>query len=275
MSSRSDPETTQTLTVCGRKIYVSVRPGDGSRTPLLLMNGIGTALEAMQPFVDALDPSWEVIRFDVPGTGRSPAPRLPYTLATMSLVTARMLDQLGHTGRVDVMGFSWGGGLAQHFAVQHFRRCRRLVLAATGTGTLMVPAHPRVLMRMATPRRHRDPGYAARIAATIYGGSIRHDPRPAHKIRDHVAPLGPQRGYYYQLLAAAGWTSLPFLKLIRQPTLVICGDDDPIVPKINAKIMGRLIPNAQVHVYPGGHLGLLTEAEELVPIIERFLSRTG
>jgi poly(3-hydroxyalkanoate) depolymerase len=252
---------------------VSVRPGDGSRTPLLLLNGIGSALEVLQPFVDALDPSWEVIRFDVPGTGRSPAPTVPYNLATLSLVVARLLDRLGHDGKVDVMGISWGGGLAQHFAVQHPRRCRRLVLASTGTGTLMVPAHPRVLARMATPRRHRDPQYAARIAADIYGGTIRNDPRSARHIGHHAAPLGTRRGYYYQLLAAAGWTSLPFLQLIRQPTLVICGDDDPIIPKINAKIMGRLIPNAEVHLFAGGHVGLLTDAEEIAPVIEQFLSR--
>jgi poly(3-hydroxyalkanoate) depolymerase len=241
----------------------------------LLINGIGAGLEAIQPFVDALDPSWEVIRFDVPGTGRSPAPRVPYNFATLSLVTAQLLDQLGHRGQVDVMGFSWGGGLAQHFAVQHRRRCRRLVLASTGTGSLMVPAHPKVLARMATPRRHRDPEYAVRIAADIYGGTIRNDPDPAQKTLQHLRPLGPKRGYYYQLVAGAGWTSLPFLRLIRQPTLVISGDDDPIVPKINARIMGRLIPNAEVHVYHGGHLGLLTEAADLAPIIERFLSKAS
>jgi poly(3-hydroxyalkanoate) depolymerase len=272
MSSKSRPDLTQTLRAGGRQLHVSVRPGDGSRTPLLLINGIGAALEAMQPFVDALDPSWKVIRFDVPGTGRSPAPWVPYNLATLSLVTVNLLEQLGEHGPVDVMGFSWGGGLAQHFAVQHRRRCRRLVLAATGTGSLMVPGHPRVLARMATPRRHRDPGYAARVAGDIYGGSIRSDPQPVQKILHSMSPSGPKRGYYYQLVAGAGWTSLPFLRLIRQPTLVISGDDDPIVPKINAKIMGRLIPNAEVHLYHGGHLGLLTEAADLAPIIERFLS---
>jgi poly(3-hydroxyalkanoate) depolymerase len=263
---------TQTLRVGGRQIHVSVRPGDGSRTPLLLLNGIGAALEAMQPFVDALDPGWEVIRFDVPGTGQSPAPKVPYNLPTLSVVAARLLDQLGHHGQVDVMGFSWGGGLAQNFAVQHRRRCRRLVLAATGTGSLMVPAHPRVLARMATPRRHRDPGYASRVAGDIYGGTIRSDPEPVQKILHHMRPPGSKRGYYYQLAAAAGWTSLPFLRLIRQPTLVISGDDDPIVPQINAHIMARFIPNAELHLYHGGHLGLLTEAEELAPIVERFLS---
>jgi poly(3-hydroxyalkanoate) depolymerase len=272
MSSKSKAEIPQTLRAGGRALHVSVRPGDGSRPPLLLFNGIGASLEALQPFVDALDPSWEVIRFDVPGIGRSPAPKVPYNLATFGLVAANLLDQLGHHGPVDVMGFSWGGGLAQHFAVQHRRRCRRLVLAATGTGSLMVPAHPRVLARMATPRRHRDPAYAKRIAGQIYGGTMRSHPQPAeHILRSGPRP-GPSRGYYYQLIAGAGWSSLPFLRLIRQSTLVIHGDDDPIVPKINAKIMGRLIPNAEVHLYHGGHLALLTEAEELVPVIERFLS---
>src|ERR1700759_2239493 len=46
---------------------------------------------------------------------------------------------------------------------------RRLVLAATGPGALMVPARPAVLLRMLSPRRHRDPGYAARVAAHLYG----------------------------------------------------------------------------------------------------------
>ncbi len=50
------------------------------------------------------------------------------------------------------------------------------MLVATGTGALMVPAHPRVLAKMLTPRRHRDPEYAARIAPEIYGGSMRTDP---------------------------------------------------------------------------------------------------
>ena len=154
-----DPQL-RTVTVGGRTLRASVRPGDGTLPPLLLMNGIGASLEVLQPFVDALDPRREVIRFDVPGVGGSPRPVLPYTMVTFAPVVAGMLTELGHREPVDVLGFSWGGGLAQQFAVQHRRRCRRLVLAATGTGSLMVPAHPRVLAKMLTPRRHRDPGYA-------------------------------------------------------------------------------------------------------------------
>ena len=263
----------RTVTAAGRTLRAAVRPGtDGSVPPLLLMNGIGASLEVLQPFVDALDPQRTVIRFDVPGVGGSPRPVVPYNLATFGPVVAGMLDRLCFHGQVDVLGLSWGGGLAQHFAVQHRRRVRRLVLAATGTGTLMVPAHPRVLARMLTPRRHRDPEYARRIAGEIYGGTMRTDPGRAARALHSDTRLGPRRGYYYQLAASTGWSSLPFLRLIRQPTLVVVGDDDPIIPIVNARMMARLIPDARLHVYSGGHIALITEADELAPVIEGFLN---
>ena len=59
------------------KLRVAVRRGDGTRTPLLLMNGIGAPLEAMGPLVDAIDPAIEVIRFDAPGIGGSTLPSAP------------------------------------------------------------------------------------------------------------------------------------------------------------------------------------------------------
>jgi poly(3-hydroxyalkanoate) depolymerase len=238
---------------------------------LLLMNGIGASLEVLQPFVDALDRRRTVVRFDVPGVGGSPRPVVPYNLATFGPVITGMLERLCLHDQVDVLGLSWGGGLAQHFAVQHRKRVRRLVLAATGTGTLMVPAHPRVLARMLTPRRHRDPDYARQIAGEIYGGTMRTDPGRAARALHSETRLGPRRGYYYQLAASTGWSSLPFLRLIRQPTLVVVGDDDPIIPIVNARMMARLIPDAKLHVYSGGHIALITEADELAPVIEGFL----
>jgi poly(3-hydroxyalkanoate) depolymerase len=185
-------------------------------------------------------------------------------------VTA-VVARLGHR-EFDVLGLSWGGGLAQQLALQSRRRVRRVVLAATATGSLMVPAHPSVLAKMLTPRRHRDPEYAARIAPDIYGGSMRTDPRRGAELLHAATRAGPKRGYYYQLAATTGWSSLPFLPWLRQPTLVLCGDDDPIIPVVNAHVLTRLIPNARLHVYSGGHLGILTESDELAPVIERFLT---
>ncbi|WP_448616311.1 poly(3-hydroxyalkanoate) depolymerase [Modestobacter sp. URMC 112] len=266
-----DPQF-RSVTVGGRTLRVSVRPGDGSLPPLILLNGIGASLEVLQPFVDELDPRREVIRFDVPGVGGSPRPVMPYTMVTFAPVVAGLLTALGHRGAVDVLGFSWGGGLAQQFAIQHRNRVRRLVLAATGTGTLMVPAHPRVLAHMVTPRRHRDPGYARAIAGEIYGGTMRQHPERAAEVLHAHTRLGPRRGYYYQLAAGAGWSSLPLLRMIKQPTLVIAGDDDPIIPAANPRLMARMIPDARLHLYSGGHLALITEARELVPVVEDFLT---
>jgi poly(3-hydroxyalkanoate) depolymerase len=273
-SSLGRGEFVRTVTATGRTLRVSVRPGtDGSVPPLLLMNGIGASLEVLQPFVDALDARRTVIRFDVPGVGGSPRPVVPYVLATFTPVVAGVLDRLGFDQPVDVLGLSWGGGLAQHFAVQHRRRVRRLVLAATGTGSLMVPANPRVLAKMLTPRRHRDRDYARSIAGEIYGGTVRTHPDRAARALHAATRLGPRRGYYYQLAASSGWSSLPFLKLIRQPTLIVAGDDDPIIPAVNARVMARLLPSATLHLYKGGHIALVTEADQLAPVIEEFLDR--
>jgi poly(3-hydroxyalkanoate) depolymerase len=256
------------ITVLGQPVRVAVRPGTGR--PLVLCNGIGASLELLLPFVDALDADIPVVRFDVPGVGGSPAPIVPYTFPGLARFVGKLLDTLGYAD-VDVLGISWGGGLAQQFAFQNPHRCKRLVLVSTATGSLMVPAHPRVLRRMITPRRYRDAGYAVSIAADLYGGKLRDDPELAGPLLHDQSRVGSGRGYLLQLLAGAGWTSLPFLPLIRQPTLVLAGDDDPIIPLVNARLMERLLPNATLHVFHDGHLGLVTCAPELGPVVARFL----
>ena len=81
----ADPaERIQMLNVGGRVLRVAMRDGNLGRPPLLLCNGIGGRLELFQPFVDALDARQGVIRFDVPGIGGSPAPVMPYHLATLA-----------------------------------------------------------------------------------------------------------------------------------------------------------------------------------------------
>ncbi len=255
------------VAVGAQRLRVAVRPGtDPGRPPLLLCNGIGTDLSTFERFVDALDPAIEVIRFDPPGVGASPVPPLPYPFPLLARLVGRMLTELGY-GRFDVLGVSWGGGLAQQLAVQNPRRCRRLVLVATATGTLMVPAAPRVLLRMATARRHHDVGHARAIAGEIYGGRLRAHPELAGELAGETSG----RGYLYQLAAGLGWTSLPFLPLLRQPTLILAGADDPIIPLVNAQIMARLIRDAHLHVYPDGHLGLLTMTDELAAVVATFL----
>lgn len=265
------------LVVRGKQLRLSVRRAAGSgpaRVPLLLLNGIGASLEILQPLVDELPPGLEVIRVDMPGVGGSPLPLVPYHMTTLAPLLGELVERLGHD-RVDVLGYSWGGGLAQQFALARRRHCRRLVLVATGSGSLMVPARPAVLARMLTARRHRDPAHAREIAGEIYGGSMRTRPERAAEVLRSSDPRISDRGYLYQLLAGVGWSSLLTLPLIRQPTLIVAGDDDPLIPTVNAKILARGIPNSTLHMYRGGHLALLTDAAELAPVIDAFLVPAG
>jgi poly(3-hydroxyalkanoate) depolymerase len=253
--------------VHGQMLRVGVRRGDRTR-PVLLFNGIGASIELVAPFLDAL-PGPEAIIFDVPGVGGSPPPTLPYRPWTLARLGARLLDQLGHT-QVDVLGVSWGGALAQQFAFQHAKRCRRLVLAATSPGHLMVPGKLTVLLKMATPRRYKDPDYMQRIAGDIYGGALRGS---SEHVREHLRHVrwSSDYGYYLQLIAGFGWSSLPWLRLLQQPTLVLAGADDPIVPIINARILAQLIPDARLVTVDDGHLFLVTSAGKSAGIISEFL----
>jgi len=266
----------RSVAVAGRRLRVAVRPGltrasGPPRVPLLLINGIGASLELFEPLVRELDPATEVIRFDPPGVGGSAEPPTPYRLTGLCRLIAQLLTELGYD-RVDVLGISWGGGVAQHFAAFQRSRCRRLVLVSTATGALMVPGKPSALVHMVTPRRYLDRAYLHHAAGDLYGGSARADPGRIAAAMNDGNRVGSPRGYLYQLMAAAGWTSLPFLPLLRQPTLIMSGDDDPIIPLANARLMNLLIPRSRLHVYRGGHLGLLTEAAELAPVIDAFLA---
>jgi poly(3-hydroxyalkanoate) depolymerase len=271
----------RSIQVGGQLLRVAVRPGlsgpgpgpggQPARVPLLLINGIGASLELLDPFVAELAPAIEVIRFDPPGVGGSAPSALPYRFGGLCRLIAGLLDELGHD-QVDVLGISWGGGVAQHFAAFQRVRCRRLVLVATATGALMVPARPSVLAHMVTPQRYLNRGYLERVAGGIYGGSARADSARIAAAMHDGNRVGPPGGYLYQLTAGAGWTSVPFLPWLRQPTLILSGDDDPLIPLANARLMHLLIPKSRLHIYRGGHLGLVTEAATLAPVVDAFLA---
>jgi poly(3-hydroxyalkanoate) depolymerase len=266
----STVEATRVVNVLGQDLRVRVRPGPDGGAPLVLCCGIGVGFDVLQPFVDALEPSIEVVRFDVPGVGGSPAGPVPYGFPGNAYLAVKMLRQLGY-GRADVLGLSWGGGLAQQMAFLFPRFVRRLVLVSTATGSVMVPGRFQVLAKMATPRRFHDPRYAASIIGDLYGGSARtHPDRVLGLLGDDLRPASGV-GYLHQLAAGAGWTSLPWLPFIRQPTLILVGDDDPIVPAINARIMRRLLPHARLHIYQGGHVALVTDAQQIAPIVAAFV----
>jgi poly(3-hydroxyalkanoate) depolymerase len=259
----------RSLTIEGQRLRIGVRAGAPRLPPLIIFNGIGASLELIEPFVSAL-PEREVVAFDVPGSGGSPAALLPYRFPGLARLAHKLLGELGYNGAVDALGVSWGGALAQTFAFHFPTHCRKLVLASTSPGALMVPGRPSVLAKLVSPRRYVDPDFLHAFGGEIYGGAFRSDP---DLLRRHAQALWApsNRGYLYQLIAAAGWTSLPWLRLLTQPTLVMHGSDDPIVPLINARILSALIRRAELHVVDDGHMFLVSKAQDVAPVVHRFL----
>jgi len=259
--------------VGGQRLRVGVQRGGRSGPPLLIFNGVGANLELLAPFASEMH-GVEIVVFDVPGVGGSPSPLLPYRFSTLASVADRLLQQLGYAGLVDVLGLSWGGALAQQFAHQFPARCRRLVLAATSPGVVMVPGKISVLLKLLSPRRYRDHSFLHAVGGQLYGGGYRRDPELLGEHARHVRP--PQgRGYLYQMLAAWGWSSLWWLGALRQPTLVMHGTDDPIVPLANAKILAALIRSSRLFVVDDGHLFLVARAPEIAPVVRGFLAEAA
>ena len=249
--------------------FARTRPNAASGPPLLIFNGIGASAEVLEPLMRRLT-RVQTLTFDLPGIGASNPSFFPQTrLQGFAQLARELLDEL-HIDNAHIMGISWGGGLAQQFVRQYPARAGSLILAATSTGHLMVPPKPTVLLKMATPLRYFSAGFFKTIAGSIYGGDFRSDERLTDT---HVRRMAPPTlwGYANQLFALTGWTSLHWLRNIEVPTLVMAGDDDPIIPLINARILTRLIPNAQLEVFDCGHLFMLTRVEQTVETIEGFL----
>lgn len=262
---------TEFVTVDGMRLRVRAR---GSGPPLLLVMGFGGNIEMWDPFVKAVE-GRQTVAFDAPGTGESDLPGRPLRMGQLAKIVDRLLNRLGYH-QVDVLGVSFGGALAQQLALQAPERVRRLVLAATTCGLGSVPGNPLAMAVMLTPQRYYSRRYLNFIAPYIYGGSARRRSLANNEAWARLRRPPSLRGYLFQLATITGWSSLPFLRSIRQPTLVIAGDDDPLVPLINGRLLSRLIPDSRLHIVRGGgHLFLLERARESAAVIEKFLAPVG
>lgn len=232
--------------ISGRSVRVRVH---GSGPPVLLINGLGANVSMWAPLLERLR-DFRVITFDAPGTGKSQAPVLPYKVSAIADVAVHVLDELG-LDQVDVLGYSLGGGVAQQLALDHPDRVRRLVLVSSSCGAGAVPGSLLALMAVMTPARHYvKSGY--RVAMRMVNLA------PAEKestyLREqtanwhHEAPPS-MRGYSLQMTAFSVFNSLPWLHRVQQPTLVLSGSDDRLIPSANSAVLAAYLPNARLRVF--------------------------
>lgn len=239
--------------------------GQPAGRPLVFFNGIGANLE-LASGLGEMFPDREILTLDVPGVGLSPVTQWPYRHWMLARWIRKLTDQFG-IGEMDVMGVSWGGALAQQFAFQYRSRVKRLILCATSAGFTMIPGKPASLSKMVDTRRYSDPEFMRENFAKLYGDAA--DESAGGHI-DSLMPPDP-KGYIYQLLAFAGWSSLPFIRFLKMPALVIMGDADSIVPVANGHILNFGLPDSRLRIIEGGgHLFLVTRSEETAAIIQEF-----
>jgi len=251
------------LRIRGLRIHAQIR-GEGE--PLLLYSPIWSQAGVWQPLLPYLT-GFRTIAFDPPGIGRSPTPALPMSMQALASLGAALLDEFGIES-AHVLGASFGGAVAQHMAICHPTRVRRLVLASTSFGAFAIPGHPTALWHIIHPGSHR--GRMEEIAGATFGGRLRTEPELVRAMP--ICSPANIPAALYDMAPLIGWTSLPWLWAIRQPTLVICGDDDPIAPQVNHRIMAALIPRAQLHtIKGGGHVMLMDSPARVAPVITRFL----
>lgn len=252
----------------GHRICVSEL---GTGQPLFLVPGIGCSADLWQPLMQYF-PNRRIVSFDPPGAGRSSTPLYPIFVRSLAALAAAVLDSR-RVECTDVIGFSYGGAIAQQLAYDYPERVRRLVLAATNCGLGSLWGSPGAIAVMATPLRFYSTAYFEHVAADVYGGVTGRDAAKRQNASGARRRLPPSSyGYAMQLLGGCGWSSWSFLPDIRHETLVVCGDDDPLVPIANARMLAARIPRATLEVVErAGHLLLWDEPERIAPQIGHFV----
>ena len=260
----ADGITRRQLRVRGLRVHVEIY---GQGEPLLLHSGLWAEAGLWRPLLPYLS-GYQVIAFDPPGVGGSEMPILPLTMAGLAAVGAGVLDKLGIES-AHVLGTSFGGAVAQQMALCYPSRVRRLVLVSTSFGNFSWPGDPMALWLLMLPGSFQQPRLE-KVAGRMFGGRLRDEPELMRSM--HIRLPGSIQAAMYRMAPLFGWTSLPWLWAIRQPTLIICGDDDPITPHINHTIMRLLIRDARLYtVRGGGHLALVDSPDQVAPVIAEFL----
>lgn len=260
---------TKFLTYKGLKVRYYFRPIEKSSRPLLLLNGVGQSIEVLAPIIEELGER-TIISYDVPGTGLSDTPTLPWKMKKHVDLTTHILDSL-NIDQVDALGFSWGGVLAQHLCRYAPDRVARLILAAAPPGQLMFPGSPCVYLKMSHLDRFRRKDYMRSIAPDIYGGDVRKSLKVVDDNARRLIPPSP-RGYMYQGASMNGTHPLLWLWRLRQPTLIMQGEDDPMIPNINARLVHKTMKHSELEFFDCGHLFMMTRTKQVVKRIDQFLA---
>lgn len=257
--------------------YRDLGPDRG--VPLVLLTHLGATLDEWDPsFVDALAEDRRVIGVDLPGVGGSTG-EVPESVAAMADSAIAFLATLG-LSRIDLLGFSLGGFIAQQVALDSPDLVRRLVLAGTGPAGGAGIDHPAggayVYWDMARASLARTDAKeflffprtpAGKAAASAYLARLQ------ERIMDRDEPIAVS-SFRRQIAAIGAWgrAEPQDLSGIGAPTLIANGDHDRMVPTALSHDMHARIPDSTLIIYPdSGHGGVFQYGDEFARAVRSHL----
>jgi pimeloyl-ACP methyl ester carboxylesterase len=257
----------------GRLAYRVDGPGGG--VPLILLQRFRGTLDDWDPsFVSALAAHRQVIRFDSAGIGRSHG-EVPDSVAGMAAVASAFIEALGFT-KVDLLGWSLGGIVAQHVALDTPHLVRRLVIAGSSPGGAAEgpEPHPRVGEVMTRPVSSEEDFLFLFFTETDTGRAAGKAHLERMKAIPDRGPAVTTESFMRQVKALTQWKGVrDRLGDLGLPVLVANGTTDVMLPAYRSYVISREAPNAKLLLYPdAGHAFLFQEIEDFVGQVDRFLA---
>ena len=273
-TSKTTP--TRTINVDGTPFaYRELGPRTG--VPLVFLHHFTAVLDDWDPrVIDGIAAKRHVITFDNRGIGASGG-SVPHTIDEMAADAVAFIRALGHE-KVDLLGFSLGGGVAQVITLEHPELVRRVILAGTGPrgggGIEKMPliagsAYTKAALTLRDPRHFLffNRNASGKRAASEYMARLK------ERTADHDKRISIQaRLAQLKAIREAGLGTPHDLGKITQPVFVANGDNDVMVASSHSEDLARRIPNAKLTIYPdSGHGGVFQYHREFVPAVLEFL----
>jgi len=241
-----------------------------THAPLLVMaHSLGSTLAMWQPQVPELARTFRVVRCDLRGHGRSPAPPGPYEIADLGADLVALLDRLG-AARAHVCGLSLGGMVSMWVAAHHPERVGRMVLCCTSA---QLGPPERWVERAAAVRAGGTAAVADDVVARWFTPRFRAlHPEIVAAHRGTIAS-SPADGYIACCGAIERMDLRADLASIRAPTLAVAGADDPSTPPEHLLRIAEAIPGARaVVVERAAHLANVEQPERVTRLLLDHLS---
>jgi pimeloyl-ACP methyl ester carboxylesterase len=254
----------------GIEIYYEIH---GKGEPLVLIMGLRRNAEWWYRQIPHLSKHFKVLVFDNRGAGRTDKPVMDYSIRLFADDTAGLMEALD-IKKAHILGVSMGGYIAQELTIHYPERVKSLILGCTSAGgKRAVLTNPERLKEF-TANEGLSPEQILKKDMDIYFSDAfiaEHREEIAEFIKISLRYYQPPDAFMRQFNACLRHDTVDLLNQITVPTLIVSGDDDPLVPPENSKILKELIPHAELIFFPGmRHCFFIEEAKKFNQIAINF-----